>query len=1129
MSLIPFVEKKHCHFKELHFTGVTYYLEYLNYLISLTYGEPLQMRLRLFQLLFIPLLLTGILFAQEENKEKKDPLQKENFSGLKWRNIGPALTSGRIADFAVNPKNISEYYVAVASGHIWKTTNAGITYEPVFENYGAYSIGCVTIDPNNHHVVWAGTGENNHQRALGYGNGVYKSVDGGKSWKNMGLKDSRQIGDIIIDPRNSNKVFVAAEGSVWGPGGERGLYKSVDGGKNWKKVLEISTHTGVNNVIFDPRNPDIMYATSEQRRRHVYGKIGGGPESAVYKSEDGGETWEKIMKGLPQVHLGGMGIDISPVNPDVVYLIVEAAENQSGFYRSTNRGATWEKMSDYAASGQYFNEIYCDPKDVDKIYSMDVVSRVSTDGGRNWAPLGLDARHVDDHALWINPSNTDHMLIGGDGGVYESFDGGKLWDFKENLPVTQFYRVFADNSEPFYNVYGGTQDNSSMGGPSRTISSDGIVNSDWFITNGGDGFWSAVDPENPDIVYAESQYGGMVRYDKKSGEAIDMRPEPGKGENTYKWNWDTPLLISPHKNTRLYTAAQVVFRSNDRGDSWDVISPDLTTGKDRNEFQVMDKYWGVDAVAKDRSTSLFGTIVSLAESPAKENLLFAGTDDGLIQVTEDAKTWRKAGSFPGVPEYTYVSDVLPSRFNENVVYAAFNNHKRDDFKPYILKSEDKGKSWKPISATLPENGAVWSIAEDYENPNLLFCGTEFGFYFTIDGGKKWIKLGNGLPDIPVRDIFLHKKQGDIVIATFGRGFYVLDDYTPLRSVTNELLEKEDHVFGVRDGLMYIETAGRYGTGNTYYKAPNPDFGVNITYYIKEVPKTLKDIRKAKEAELFKEGKPIPIPTNAELEAEQREVAPYVMVWIDDETGQTVRKLTKPASKGVQRINWDLKYQSVATLKADKFNANMKTQSSNLVMPGKFSVSMFIVDRDGVAPLGERVEFNAVALRNTTLPAADRAELVKFQSDVREISRVVRGTYEYLNDLIKKVNGLKQSALHSPGTGTELLGRADRILDTLYSVLSKFERSSNFPSAEENPPSPVTINERLNTLLWTHWRSTSGLTKNERVAYDVLMSEFPPLYQIIKKMAEVDVKNFEAELEIIGGYLTPGKLPELWNK
>ncbi|MDP3831540.1 MAG: glycosyl hydrolase, partial [Ignavibacteriaceae bacterium] len=366
------------------------------------------------------------------------------------------------------------------------------------------------------------------------------------------------------------------EGSVWGSGGERGLYKSIDGGKTWKKVLDISEHTGVNNLIYDPRNPDVMYATSEQRRRHVFTKIGGGPESAVYKSEDAGETWEKIMNGLPKVDIGGMGIDISPANPDIIYIIMEAAEKAGGFFRSTNRGASWEKMSSYTSSGQYFNEIVCDPKNTDKVYSLEVVSKVTTDAGKTWVNVGINDRHVDDHALWINPNNTDHLLMGGDGGIYESFDMGKNWNFKTNLPVTQFYRVFADNSTPFYFIYGGTQDNSSMGGPSRTISADGIVNSDWFITNGGDGFWSSVDPENQNIVYAESQYGGMVRYDKQSGEAVDIRPEPRKGENTYKWNWDTPLFISPHKNTRIYCAANKVFRSEDRGDTWEVISDDLS-------------------------------------------------------------------------------------------------------------------------------------------------------------------------------------------------------------------------------------------------------------------------------------------------------------------------------------------------------------------------------------------------------------------------------------------------------------------------------------------------------------------------------------------------------------------------
>ena len=685
------------------------------------------------------LLLPFILINAQKKEDEKDFLKTSTFNGLKFRNIGPAWNSGRISDFAVNPNNYSEYYVAVSSGGLWKTTNSGTTWTPIADTIQAYAMGCVTLDPNNPYVVWLGTGENNHQRALGYGTGVYKSVDGGQSWKHMGLNESRQIGGIVIDPRNSNVVYVAAEGSVWCPGGERGLYKSTDGGNTWNNILKISENTGVNNIIYDPRNPDILFATSEQRRRHVFTKIGGGPETAVYKSTDAGASWEKIMKGLPSVDLGGMGIAISPANPDVIYLSVEAAEKQGGFFRSTNRGASWEKMSDTHSKGQYFNEIYCDPKNVDKVYLMDVVSKVTLDGGKTWKDIGQSNRHVDDHAMWIEPNDPQHFLIGGDGGIYETFDGGANWLFKANLPITQFYRVNVDNDLPFYNVYGGTQDNQSMGGPSRTISADGIINSDWFMTNGGDGFWTAVDPTNTNIVYAESQYGGMVRYDKQSGEIIDIRPEPNKGEKTYKWYWDAPFFISPHSPTRLYCAAEKVFRSDDRGDSWQSVSDDLTRKLDRNSFKVMDKYWSVDAVEKNVSTSQYGLIVALAESPVKENLLFAGTDDGLIQVTEDAKTWRKIEEFPGVPEYTLVSDILLSRFDENVVYATFNNHKRDDFKPYVLKSTNKGKSWESIAGNLPENGAVNTIVEDPVKPNLLFVGTEWGIFFTVDSGKKWIQ------------------------------------------------------------------------------------------------------------------------------------------------------------------------------------------------------------------------------------------------------------------------------------------------------------------------------------------------------------------------------------------------------
>ncbi len=1079
---------------------------------------------KIFQLSFVLLAFSILIFPQEE---EKDSLNSGMFSGLKWRNIGPAFCSGRIADFAVNPQNFSEYYVAVASGHVWKTTNSGTTFKPIFDNHNAYSMGCVTIDPNNPFTVWIGTGENNHQRALGYGNGVYKSTDGGNSWKNMGLKDSRQVGDIIIDPRDSDIIFVAAEGSAWGPGGDRGLYKSVDGGENWKKVLEISENTGVNNVLFDPRDPDVMYATSEQRRRHVYSKIGGGPESAVYKSADGGETWNKIMKGLPKVDIGGMGIDISPANPDVIYLIVEAAEDKGGFFRSTNRGASWQKMNDYNASGQYFNEIYCDPKDVDKVYAMDVVSRYTEDGGKTFKRLGLSGRHVDDHAMWINPNDTQHFLIGGDGGVYETFDGGDNYDFKENLPVTQFYRVNVDNSEPFYFVYGGTQDNNSMGGPSQTLSSDGIVNSDWFVTNGGDGFWSAIDPENPDIVYAESQYGGMVRYDRKSDEAIDIRPEPRKGELTYKWNWDTPLIISPHKNTRIYCAANKVFRSEDRGDSWEVISDDLTAQIDRNSFKVMDKYWSIDAVAKDKSTSLFGTIVSLTESPIKEDLLYVGTDDGVIQVSEDAKTWTKINEFPGVPEYTFVVDICPSNFDENVVYAAFNNHKRDDFKPYLLKSNDKGKSWTPITNGLPENGPVHSIAQDNIDPDLLFVGTEFSFYFSNNGGEKWIELNSGLPSVAVEDIALQSREDDLVIATFGRGFYIIDDYSALRFADQSLMNKEAHIFPIKDALMYVEGRGRYGQGATYFKAPNPEYGATISYYIKDVPQTLKSIRHKKEKELFKESKPIPQPSDEELQAEKNELNPYLIFTIMDEDGNVVRKINKSASKGINRVVWDLRYSSTSPIReVEKFKPTDEWYGSTFAMPGKYKVALAMVNRDGIKQLVEPVEFNVNALRNTTLPAADRKELVEFQKKSNELARTVRGTERFLDELQTRISTIKKAISVTPEVPHENLLKAIDLSKELNDIALKFNRDSNSPSAEENPPSPVTINERLSTLAYTHWRSTSGITQKEIDAYNILKEEFPPVLNRLKSIYEIDIKNLEAELEKYGAPYTPGRIPEM---
>jgi len=529
------------------------------------------------------LLLTfTVLFTCVNYTSGQDTIPDSGYGGLKFRNLTPAFVSGRISDFAVNPNNHSEYYVSVAAGHIWKTTNNGTTFKPVFENYGAYSLGCLAMDPNNTNVVWAGTGENNHQRALSYGNGVYKTVNGGKNWKNMGLKESMHIGMIAIDPHNSDIVYVAAEGSAWGPGGDRGLYKTIDGGKNWEKIFEISEHTGVNNVVLSPDDSELIYITTEQRRRRTQIRIGGGPESNVYKSKDGGMNFKKITSGIPGVDKGGMGLAVSPVNPNVVYVMVEAAMGKGGFFKSTDRGESFSKMSDYNTSGQYYGEIYCDPVDVNTVYATETRSRFTVDGGKTWKVLGNNHRHVDDHAFWMDPGDTNHYLIGGDGGVYETFDRGKHFIHKTNLPLTQFYRVNVDNTEPFYFVYGGTQDNSSLGGPSNSLYRDGISRGEWVITLGGDGFWQAIDPEDPNIVYSEYQYGNLYRHDKQSGENTNIKPRERLGEDTYKWNWNTPLIISKHSKTRLYMAANKVFKSDDRGNSWQVMSEDITTGLSRD-------------------------------------------------------------------------------------------------------------------------------------------------------------------------------------------------------------------------------------------------------------------------------------------------------------------------------------------------------------------------------------------------------------------------------------------------------------------------------------------------------------------------------------------------------------------
>ena len=1062
------------------------------------------------------LFLLSILFITSLFAQNKLP--DNIYSGLKFRNISPGFISGRISDFAINPNNSKEYFVGVAAGGIWKTTDNGITFKPVFDHYGSYSIGCLAIDPKNTNVIWAGTGENNHQRSVSYGDGVYKSIDGGKSWKNMGLKKSMQIGKILIHPDNSNTVFVAAEGSVWGSGGNRGLYKTKDGGKTWQRILFVSENTGINNVLIDPNHHNILYATAEQRRRRTQTRIGGGPESAVYKSEDGGKTWRKLTKGIPSVDKAGMAMAISPVNSDVLYLMIEAAMGKSGFFKSTDRGESWKKMSDYHTSGQYYSEIYPSPFDVNTVYSVEARSKYTTDGGKTWKTLGQSQKHVDDHAFWLDPKDKNHYIIGGDGGIYETFNHGKTYQHKENLSITQYYRVSVDNAYPFYWIYGGTQDNNSMGVLSNSLYSDGISRCEWDITIGGDGFWQAVDPENHNIVYSEYQFGNIFRYDKQNGEKISIKPREKEGEQLYKWNWNTPFIISKHNPKTLYIVANKVFKSVDRGNNWQEISDDITRKIDRNTWKVMGRYWGIDAVSKDVSTSLYGTGVALAESPLKQGLIFVGTDDGALSITEDdGKNWRQITKFPNVPEFTYISDIEASNFDKNTVFITLENRKHNDFKPYILVSHNLGKTWEHIEGNLPaKNLPVHTFKQDYKNKNLLFVGTEFGLYFSPDYGKQWLKLNSGIPTISIRDITIQKRENDLVLASFGRGFFVLDDYSPLRKISKEITQKTFYMFPTKDALLYIQRRrGGYGFGHTQKNDKNRNYGTVFTYFVKDVPKTLKQIRREKEKKLIKEKAKIPYPSLEEQRKENEEIKPYLILTIKDKNGNFVRKITKNITKGINRMAWDLRYPAVDPIEIDKFNPLKNPSDGRLVLPGEYFVDVDKYVRGKITSLIKSHPFKVKLLKNSTLPPADSNELNTFLSQSADAYRKALSVKTHLDNLIKEVISMKYVVLNSPKTDLNLYKNLEKTEAKLKDIEWLFHRKKAKASEEERTPQPVPLNDRIYFLAYSHFNSTAPVTGAEKDAMRIINKKIPKLQARIKQIEANEVKPVKQKLNKMG--------------
>ncbi len=1111
------------------------------------------------KLLAILVLAASCLIAQESAKSPedggrpRDPMSPDAFASLRLRSIGPALMSGRISCIAVHPEDRQIWYIAAASGGVWKTVNAGTTFTPVFQNEGSYSIGALVLDPKNPDTVWVGTGEATNQRSVGYGDGVYRSDDGGKTWRNLGLKASEQIGRIAIDPRDSSTVFVAAYGPLWASGGDRGLYKTTDGGATWNKVLNISDNTGISDVAFDPSNPETLLAVAHQRRRHVWTLIHGGPESGLHKSNDGGKTWRKIRGPWSSEDLGRIVIAFSPARKGLVYAKVETSESAPGIFASLDSGNSWERRGEAEAQPMYYKNIVPDPRNPDRLYVMSVQTQVSEDGGRTFRAVGERSKHVDNHCLYIDPANTDHLIEGCDGGLYESWDRGRIWRFFGNLPITQFYNVEVDNASPIYNVYGGTQDNSTQGGPSRSRGIQGPTNNDWFIVTGGDGFVARIDPTNPDIVYGESQYGGIVRLDRRTGERVSIRPVEGKGEPALRFNWESPYIISPHSPTRLYFAANRLFRSDDRGDSWKAVSSDLTRQIDRNLLPVMGKIWPPEAVAKHQSTSTYGNITALGESRKKEGLIYAGTDDGNMQVTEDGgRNWRKVEKIAGLPETSpygvYVQRLFASKHDVNTVYGLFNNHQNGDFKPYIFKSGDKGAAWTSIAGDLPANGPVLSFAEDHVNPGLLFCGTEFGLYFTVDGGQKWIRLRGNLPTIPVKDIAIQERENDLVLATFGRGFYILDNYAPLRDVKPELFTRECHIFPVKNSVLQIPDTGksRGSQGEQHWMAENPPIGAVITVWIKEALKTRKQERQeaARAAEKKKEA--ARYPSQADLTAEADEEAPQNILTIADASGKVVRRLSVPGTAGIHRVIWNLRGfpaaapaggaggpggggisgrrgGGAAAEPADETAAFASLMSGGaFVAPGNYKASLSRRNKGIITSLGSEQSIVVAADDMAGSKAGDRASAADYQAKVLLLQRAFDGASELANNIKTRTTAIRRALLDAPAD-LRLMDEASKLDQRITAILRKFRGDETLRGLESGAPS--SISTRVSSAS-SGARGLSGApTGTQAMNYKIALEEFTEELAKLKSL-EADLKKFEQALDAAGVPHTPGRLPAI---
>ena len=1042
----------------------------------------------------------------------------DKFKALEFREIGPAVMGGRIDDFAVVESNPNIVYVGVASGGVWKTINNGTTWEPVFDKEGVSTIGDIAIAPSDPSVVWVGSGEPNNRQSSSWGDGIYKSTDGGKTWKNMGLAETRHIGRVVVHPKNPDVAYVAALGHLWGPSPDRGVNKTSDGGKTWNQVLKISNDTGVSDIAMDPESPDTLYAAAYQRRRTPFGFNGGGPEGGIYKTTDGGATWKKLTKGLPYENggeTGRIGLDIYRKDPNIVYAVVQ--HEKGGTFRSEDKGETWKKMGDTDPRPSYYSQIRVDPNNDLRIWVLGAAMFFSEDGGKTFNNRRVQKIHGDFHALWIDPSNSNHILAGSDGGIHWSYDNGKTWDFVNTIAIGQFYEIGLDNQKP-YHICGGLQDNGSWCGPSRTQTRDGITNEDWTLIHGGDGFYAAIDNIEPSIVYTESQDGYLARRNLRTAQERSIKPGAKFGEPHYRFQWNSPVAVSLHDHNTIYYAGNYFFKSSDRGDSWTRLSNDLTSGVDRNKLQIFGKTPDKQTLSRHDGVEEFPTITTISESPLTANVLWAGTDDGNVQVTRDGgKTWTNvAAKVPGVPKGTYVSRVVGSKYAEGAAYVTLDGHRSDDYAVYIFATSDYGETWKPIRSGIPDSaGSVHVIREHPRNANLLFAGTEFGLWISWDRGANWTAFKNNFPTVPVDDIELQARENDLVLATHGRSIWIFDDLTPLEKMDVSVAASDLTFFSPRTTNIFHNIGRRWSAGHKMFNGKNPPPGVLVNYYLKAAvpPAEPKPAETAGKPEEKKEEK--------KDEKQEGKKEGKVKISVTDKDGKLVREIEGPAAAGVNRANWDLRYTSPSEPTPEQLEAIAAGYDFGprgpFVEPGEYTIKI---------KAGEREATQNVTVEEDPrlqLSAEDRAarhaaidQLYAMAKTTDQDRKTILGIQSALKTA--RENWKKDSEKAKPTKIPEdIVKSADELQKKVDEVATKYQREQQGlgnagPPFEWKPdPLPSQVQDLMQDL--DDFAAAPGSQQKEKLA------ELTPLVSDasaqVKKIAEEDLAGLNKKMNEAG--------------